>query len=88
MDWFSTSEQIFRQVSDLQRAAFENWLSMFPGTQSFAVSNYRDSFHRALNFQENLLDNSLELQTQLTRLYVDTQKQFWQSYFKILRNLW
>lgn len=88
MYWYNSSEQFFRQVSDLQRMTYENWVSTLPSMQSFSTSNYRDNFNKALSFQETLLSNSLELQAQLTRVYVDNQKQFWESYFKVLRNLW
>ncbi|NWF62170.1 MAG: hypothetical protein HXY43_23660 [Fischerella sp.] len=88
MDAFNTFEQYFRQVSDLQRATFETWMSTFPSTQSFGVSNYRDNLNKALDFQENLASNSLELQVQLTRISVDIQKQFLEGYFKMLRSWW
>ncbi|MDM9380360.1 hypothetical protein QUB80_06545 [Chlorogloeopsis sp. ULAP01] len=86
MEWYNTSEQFMRQMNDFQRTTFENWSSMFPGTQNFSMSSYRDNLNKALSFQESLLSNSLEVQAQLSRMYIDTQKQFLQGYFNILRN--
>ncbi|ARV61052.1 hypothetical protein BZZ01_22690 [Nostocales cyanobacterium HT-58-2] len=84
---YNTVEQFLRQVSDLQRSTFENLMTTFPGMQSFnAFINYRENFNKALDYQENLTSNYLELQVQLTRISVDVQKQFLESYFKVLRS--
>ncbi|MCX7596566.1 MAG: hypothetical protein N2235_23015 [Fischerella sp.] len=88
MDWYNTFERYFRQISDLQRATFENWMSMTPSMQNYSVSNFRENINKSLEFQENLASNYLELQAQLTRMSVDIQKQFLEGYFKFLRSWW
>lgn len=85
MDLFTNLEQFLRQFSELQKGVLNNWTSMMP-MQSINTLNFRENFDKTLKFQESAIANSLELQALLTRLSLETQKQFWDSYFNMLRN--
>jgi hypothetical protein len=49
------------------------------------MQNFRDTFDNTLKFQEQAVTNSLELQAMMARLSIEAQKQFWESYFNMLR---
>ena len=85
MDWNSNLEQYFRQLSELQKGIFTSWTSMMPNMQSPKMPNVRDSVDNTLKFQEQVVTNSLEFQALLSRLSIEAQKQFWESYFNMLR---
>ena len=46
----------------------------------------RENFDNALNFQEQVVTSSLELQLLSARLTIESQKQLWNSYFNLLRS--
>lgn len=85
MDWSSNFEQFLRQLSDMQRGIFTSWSSTMPTMQSFNMPNFRDSVDNTLKFQEQVVTSSLEFQALLSRLSIEAQKQFWESYFNMLR---
>jgi hypothetical protein len=85
MDWNSNLEQYLRQLSELQKGIFTSWTSMIPNMQGSNMPNIRDSFDNTLRFQEQVVTNSLELQAMVARLSIEAQKQFWESYFNMLR---
>lgn len=85
MDWNSNFEQYLRQLSELQRGIFTSWTSMMPNMQSSNTPNFRDSVDNTLRFQEQMVTSSLEFQALLSRLSIEDQKQFWESYFNMLR---
>ncbi|MBD0300899.1 MAG: hypothetical protein ICV85_01620 [Tolypothrix sp. T3-bin4] len=85
MDWNTNLEQYLRQLSELQKGIFTSWTSMMPNMQSSNMPNFRDSVDNTLKFQEQLVTSSLEFQVQLSRLSIEAQKQFWESYFNMLR---
>ena len=84
MDWNSNFEQYLRQLSELQRGIFTSWTSMMPNRQSSNTPNFRDSVDNTLRFQEQMVTSSLEFQALLARMSIEAQKQFWESYFKML----
>ena len=84
MDWNSNTEQYLRQLSELQRGIFTSWASMMPNMPSSNMPNVRDTVANNLKFQEQVVTSSLELQAMVARLSIETQKQFWESYFKML----
>lgn len=86
MNWMSNFEQFVSQLSDLQRQAFNNWTSSMSQMQNLKMPNPRENFDNFLNLQEQAITNSLEFQALLTRFSIETQKQFWQSYFNRLRS--
>ncbi len=86
MDWTSNLDQLLRQLSEVQRTAFTSWTSMMPTMQGgSSTPSFREGFDNTLKFQEEVVTNSLELQALLARLTMETQKQFWESYFNTLR---
>ena len=85
MDWSSYLDQSLRQLSDMQRGIFTSWSSTIPNTQTFNMPNFRDTFDNTLKFQEQLVTSSLEFQALVARLSMEAQKQFWESYFNMLR---
>jgi hypothetical protein len=85
MDWNSNLEQYLRQLSELQKGIFTSWTSMMPNMQGSNMPNIRDSFDNTLRFQEQVVTSSLELQAMVARLSIEAQKQFWESYFNMLR---
>ena len=82
---FSAAMKFPEKVSDFQKEAFTTSMATLAKTQNYNVSNARKNFQKTWKFQETLVFNSLELQAQLTRMYVEVQKQLWQDYFKTLR---
>ena len=85
MDWSTTFEQSLRQLSDMQRGIFNSWSATLPSTQKLNMPNFRDTFDNSLKFQEQVVKSSLELQVLMARLSIEAQKQFWESYFNMLR---
>lgn len=86
MDWSTTFEQFLNQVTESQRQFFKSWTSVMPGMQTPYSQNMRENFDKALNFQEQLVSSSLEFQAIISRLAIESQKQFWQNYFNMLRS--
>ena len=87
MDLFNNFEQYLRQLSEMQRGLFNSWTSMMPNMESFTTPNFRNNFENTLKFQETLVTSSLELQALLARMSIESQKQFWEGYFNMLRKV-
>ncbi len=85
MDWNSNTEQYLRQLSELQRGIFSSWASMMPNMPSSNMPQVRDTVDNTLKFQEQVVTNSLEFQAMVARQSIEAQKQFWESYFNMLR---
>ena len=83
-DWNSNTEQYLRQLSELQRGIFTSWASMIPNMPSCNMPNTRDTVDKTMKFQEHVVTSSLEFQAMVARQSIEAQKQFWESYFKIL----
>lgn len=81
----SNFDQFLRQLSEIQREILNSWSSTIPNMQSFNMENFRDTFDNTLKFQEQVMTSSLEFQALVARLSIEAQKQFWESYFNILR---
>jgi hypothetical protein len=80
-----TFDRLPEQISDLQRDFFYSWTSLLPNYPIYGLPNFRKNLEKAFKYQEIVTINTLELQAQLTRIYVDTQKEFLREYFKMLR---
>jgi hypothetical protein len=48
------------------------------------MPNTRDTVDKTLKFQEQVVTSSLEFQAMVARQSIEAQKQFWESYFKML----
>lgn len=87
MDWNTNLEQYLRQLSELQRGIFTSWASMMPNMPSSNMPNMSDTVANSLKFQQQVVTSSLELQAMVARLSIETQKQFWEGYFNMLRKV-
>ncbi len=85
MDRTNDFEQFLKQLSDLQIGFFNNWVSTAPRMQRFNLLNFRETFDNTMRLQEEVVTSSLEFQALLSRLSIETQKQFWESYFNMFR---
>jgi hypothetical protein len=85
MDRTNDFEQFLKQLSDLQIGFFNNWVSTVPRMQSFNRLNFRETFDNTIRLQEEVVTSSLEFQALLSRLSIESQKQFWESYFNMFR---
>jgi hypothetical protein len=86
MDWSNSFSEFLNQISEVQRQFFTNATSVIPGMQDSSQQRMRENFDNALNFQEQAVTTSLELQSLLARLTIESQKQLWNSYFNMLRS--
>ncbi len=86
MDWSNSFSEFLNQISEVQRQFFTNATSVIPGMQDSSQPRMRENFDNALNFQEQAVTTSLELQSLLARLTIESQKQLWNSYFNMLRS--
>jgi hypothetical protein len=57
---------------------------MMPNMPSSNMPNTRDTVDKTLKFQEQVVTSSLEFQAMVARMSIEAQKQFWDSYFKML----
>jgi hypothetical protein len=86
MDTTTAYEQLLRDLSDVQRQFFTGWTSMLPGWQNSSNAfNPWQNFNNIIKFQQQAVSSSLEFQALVARLSVETQRQFWDNYFKLLR---
>ncbi|PIG92205.1 hypothetical protein [Gloeocapsopsis sp. IPPAS B-1203] len=84
MDWSSNVEQFFRQLSEVQKAAFNNWNDTMPSMEN-VNTQFSDTVEKTLNFQEELIKNSLETQALIARMSIEIQQQLWNGYFQTIR---
>ena len=84
MNWGNNFEQFLTQLSDWQRGIFTSWTNTVPNKQSFNPVNFNENLAKTLIFQEEVVTSSLEFQALLARMSIETQKQFWDSYFNTL----
>lgn len=86
MDFATNFEQFLQQVTEAQRQVFKGFTSAIPGMQDSQTKSMGESFDNVLKFQEQVVSSSLEFQTLVTRLALESQKQLWQNYFNMLRS--
>lgn len=87
MDFFNTLESFFRPFSEAQRIFFSNWESTISSMQNGNLLNVPENVEKTLQLQEDLVRSFLDLQEQIGRFSIDTQRKVWESYFKMLRRL-
>jgi hypothetical protein len=85
MDFFNSFEPFYRQFSEAQRMFFNTWESTMSSMQNTNFLNFPANAEKTLQLQEELIKNSLELQEQIGRFSLDTQRKFWETYFRMLR---
>jgi hypothetical protein len=84
MNPMSNYEQFFRQLSDVQKVFLNSWNAM-TDMQNANAPNLSENVNKTLKFQEEILTSSLEFQALVARMSIETQKQFWQGYFNLVR---
>uniref|UniRef100_B8HP37 Thylakoid-associated protein n=1 Tax=Cyanothece sp. (strain PCC 7425 / ATCC 29141) TaxID=395961 RepID=B8HP37_CYAP4 len=72
-----------KQFGDWQKKFFDTWLANLP--TSNAELNVSDSFEKALNLQEELVNSYLEAQEKSSQMMLASQRKLWQDYFQQLR---
>lgn len=86
MDWNNNFERFLHQFSDWQREFINNLTTAVPfTTPSYNPLNFTETFNKTLRFQEEVVTSSLEFQALLARMSIETQKQFWEGYFNLLK---
>ncbi|NHC33771.1 hypothetical protein [Scytonema millei] len=86
MDWNNNFERFLHQFSDWQREFINNMTAAVPfTTSSYNPLNFTETFNKTLRFQEEVVTSSLEFQALLARMSIETQKQFWEGYFNLLK---
>jgi hypothetical protein len=79
------TEQIFRQLSEVQKLAFNNWEATMTSVQNFNIFHVPENFDKAIRLQEDLVRNALDFQEQFYHFSIDMQRKFWDGYFTMLR---
>ncbi|WP_416672990.1 hypothetical protein [Egbenema bharatensis] len=76
-------EDYQKQLTESQQEVLNTWLKSIPDTN--VSMNFSDSVDKALNFQQALIGSALETQQAALRMTVEAQKQFWNSYFQLVK---
>lgn len=74
-----------KELLKLQRSMFDKWIEVTPMAAGMKALNIQDNLEQSLKFGEDLIQASLELQQQANEATLQTQKLFWDNYFKTLR---
>jgi uncharacterized protein YozE (UPF0346 family) len=72
-----------KQLTESQQELLNSWLNSIPDTN--VSMNLSSSIDKALNFQQAFISSVLETQQAATRMTIETQKQFWNSYFQLAK---
>ncbi len=81
----TTVEDWSKELLKLQRAMFDKWVEVTPMAAGMKTLNVKGSIEESIKFGEDIVRASLELQAQANEVALDTQKLFWDNYFKTLR---
>lgn len=74
-----------KQLSESQKKLFQTWMDNF--SQGTSLTNPSETFEKTLSFQRELVDSALNAQQVAVRLSMETQKQFWDSYFQTTQKM-
>lgn len=69
-----------KQLIDSQKQLVDRWMETFSGT--VPSLDYSENLAKAIGFQQELINSTLNAQQVITNLAIDTQKQLWASYFQ------
>lgn len=81
----ATVEDWSKDLLKLQRSMFDKWVEVTPMAAGMKTLNVKDNVEESIKFGEDIVKASLELQAQANQVTLDTQKLFWDNYFKTLR---
>lgn len=74
-----------RQLIESQKKLVESWTSSLPS--GIAQPDLTENFEKALSFQQDVVNSAISAQQTAVRLTMETQKQFWDSYFQSTRQM-
>ncbi len=74
-----------KELKELQKKLTEAWTQNLPKKTPQASPS--ESFEKAMNFQRELINSVLHAQQVSARLSIETQKQFWDDYFKTTQKM-
>ncbi|HEY9705773.1 MAG TPA: thylakoid-associated protein [Allocoleopsis sp.] len=76
-------EDYLQQLSEWQKKFFDTWVQNLPDLKNGL--KMPESLEKGVDVQEQLVKNYLEAQETSTKLALETQKKFWESYFEMAR---
>jgi hypothetical protein len=76
-------EEYQDQVREWQKKFFDTWVENFP--KGKLEVNFSDNFEKVVQFQEEVVKAYLESQEKTTQMMLESQKQFWNNYFELMR---
>ena len=74
-----------KELLKLQRSMFDKWIEVTPMAAGMKALNLQDNMEQSVKFGEDMIQASLDLQQQANEATLETQKLFWDNYFKTLR---
>jgi hypothetical protein len=69
-----------KQLIESQKKLIYTWIDSSRGENT--PTSFPGNFEKALGFQRELVNSSLEAEKVITNLAIETQKQLWDSYFQ------
>jgi hypothetical protein len=69
-----------KQLIESQKKLIYTWIDSSRGENT--PTSFPENFEKALGFQRELVNSSLEAEKVITNLAIETQKQLWDSYFQ------
>ena len=76
-------EEYLQQLSEWQKKFFDTWVQNLPDLKNSL--KMPESLEKGVDVQEQLVKNYLDAQETSTKLALETQKKFWESYFEMVR---
>jgi hypothetical protein len=74
-----------KELMESQKKLAETWTQSIPKDKPKV--DLSESFEKTLNFQRELIASTLNAQQVTARLLIETQKQFWDDYFKTTQKM-
>lgn len=76
-------EDYQKQFSEWQKKFVDTWLESLPNSKSSV--DFSENYDKFLKFQEELVSTYLDAQEKTSKMFMETQKQFWKDYFEMMR---
>lgn len=78
-------DEYLQQFNDWQQKLVETWIESFPGGNN--QFNPSRTIETALNLQQELVKTNLKAQEVTMQMAMETQKDFWDGYFDLIRRM-
>jgi hypothetical protein len=78
-------DEYLKELTALQKRFFDSWLENVPNAKEGL--DLSENLEKALKVQEDLVETYLETQRKTTEVLLNTQKQFWDDYFEVIRKV-